>query len=598
MAAARSGVNERLRSYGPIGSIVGALLLVMLVLPSALNTPQNNPTTTPEYAPVPPSDEKNVPPVVGNVASFGLAAGASLPGGGNGGPAATPAGQPPGSSNLASRGKTPRTKRCTGSPPRQTEDEMAPPCVADFRGDNGGATYQGVSGEEVRVLFYAQGGPYLTIRGGVETPTPNSYVNLLDAPDPNEHIMVHVLRAWQQYFNDRYQAYGRFVHFWVYYSDPNSVGDIAARRADAVDNFARVKPFAIESMQIDGGGDDAYISEMARRGVLNFGSVNGQTDDIFHLYPGLVWSFQPSIDQRARLFTSFLCRRVIPFKTSFSGTVGQNGLPRRLGLLYTTDPSRTELAALTEQVRRGIKKCGGSFYDEQSFHKSPAAGTVNYGDDKSNAQDAAQAMATFRRENVTTVIWTGGYEASNPDAAASIGYFPEWIVSGDRQIGTTADEGQNQQEWANAWVVTHGTYFTQWPNEACFQAYREVDTDLNQTDVINYACRYNYDDIRQLFIGIQVAGPRLTPSSVDQGFHAIPRISSTNPRVPACFYEPNDYSCVKDAIAEWWDPNGGTQGCWKMPENGKRYRDDEWTDTDVPAVKGANDVCNRRTPHV
>ena len=53
--------------------------------------------------------------------------------------------------------KTPSTKRCVGKPPRQTEDPLAPPCVASFAGDNFGVTYQGVTKDEISVLFYFDG---------------------------------------------------------------------------------------------------------------------------------------------------------------------------------------------------------------------------------------------------------------------------------------------------------------------------------------------------------------------------------------------------------------------------------------------------------
>src|SRR5205807_1613108 len=64
---------------------------------------------------------------------------------------------PPPAAALPPAIKTPSTKGCVGKPPRQTEDPLAPPCVASFSGDNFGATYQGVSKDEISVLFYFDG---------------------------------------------------------------------------------------------------------------------------------------------------------------------------------------------------------------------------------------------------------------------------------------------------------------------------------------------------------------------------------------------------------------------------------------------------------
>jgi hypothetical protein len=62
---------------------------------------------------------------------------------------------------------------------------------------------------------------------------------------------------------------------------------------------------------------------------------------------------------------------------------------------------------------------------------------------------------------------------------------------------------------------------------------------------------------------------------MDRGYYAIPAIRSGNPRVPACFYDAGDYTCVKDASASWWDSDAtarnGSRGCWRMPGGGRRY---------------------------
>ena len=117
----------------------GAITLVLLafVMPSGLRLPQTNPAQTLEYAPVPPSDDSPAQNS-GNLASLGLGTSSSEVGdkvggllpGGLPGPAAAPTGV----------GKNPSAKRCVGSPPRQTEDPLSPPCVGYFEGDNFGAT--------------------------------------------------------------------------------------------------------------------------------------------------------------------------------------------------------------------------------------------------------------------------------------------------------------------------------------------------------------------------------------------------------------------------------------------------------------------------
>lgn len=127
-------------------------------------------------------------------------------------------------------------------------------------------------------------------------------------------------------------------------------------------------------------------------------------------------------------------------------------------------------------------------------------------------------------------------------------------------------------------------------------AAKEVDPATGSSDIRNYGCK-SYPGVRQLFIGIQVAGPRLGPTTMDRGFRAIPSVQSPDPRVPACYYDDDDYTCVKDAAVVWWDPAGDdpestNPGCMKMMEDGKRYRAQDWTREDVAAQRRPTDLCN------
>jgi hypothetical protein len=145
-------------------------------------------------------------------------------------------------------------------------------------------------------------------------------------------------------------------------------------------------------------------------------------------------------------------------------------------------------------------------------------------------------------------------------------------------------------------VVSNVTLEGLQDEELCFLAHREADPDAPRGDVIGAACEF-YDDLFQLFTGIQVAGPRLGPTSIDKGYHAIPRIASINPKVPACFYNDGDYTCVKDAAPMFWDPDGkapgaSQNGCWRMPEGGKRYLTATWPPGDAIAQRRPDDVCN------
>src|SRR5947209_2199028 len=115
----------------PLASIAVVVALLVAVLPSALIVRPNSPSRTLEYAPLPQTNRSAESPP-GNLASLGLAgssavtsSGGSVPDGHAGGTA-------------SGTGARPSVKRCVGRPARQTEDPLAPPCVAYFAGDNFG----------------------------------------------------------------------------------------------------------------------------------------------------------------------------------------------------------------------------------------------------------------------------------------------------------------------------------------------------------------------------------------------------------------------------------------------------------------------------
>ena len=581
------------RKYPPLVTILVALILAIAVLPSALNLPQTNPTQTLEYAPVPPEDSDDPPPA-GNLSSLGLgsSSGVAEDAEGGEGPGGTLPPLPGG------KGVNPSTKRCVGNPPRQTEDPTSPPCVAYFDGDNFGATYQGVTASEVRVLIYLSGNVnYLQGSQGAETSPEGEYFDLLEPPDPNgEHFLVEGFRGWQRYFNERFQTYGRVVHFFMYFDDCGGTCSPESRRAHAADNYAKVKPFAVLTDVAFGGNEVDYVEEMARRGVLNFGTLTGKSQDFFRRYPKLIWGFDPTIEYQAESFSTYVCQKVVgkPAVLAGSGSTGNmQNRPRKLGLFHTTDENHADRIRLAELVQQQVEECGGEIAATATF---PTCCYVTIA--TQSPQEAAANMAEFNSQGITTILWPGGMEGQHANAAASSGYQPEWIVLGDDLLDGNRPNRIARNGAAfddRAIVVTPEIYDPPRAQQRCYQAYREADRQLPEADV-GFVCEY-YRNLFQLFVGIQVAGPRLGPTSVDKGYHAIPPVASKDNQSPSCFYNPGDYTCVKDVQIEIWDNQGvsdssNENGCWRIISNAARYLHPDYPAGNIDSNLNEIGPCN------
>ncbi len=592
------------RKYPPVVLLLLSVALIVAALPSALNLPQTNPTTTLEYAPVPPSDDDVPDPPAGNFEQFGLGSSSNLEAGGAQGGDGAGAGQPPEQAGelpppppaAAAKGKTPSTKRCVGNPPRQTEDPLSPPCVPDFNcADNGGATYQGVTNDEIKILYYFDSGitDVNTSKGSESRPS-NVYVDLLQPPKPDEHVYARILRGWQAYFNDRYQTYCRFAHFYVYFGSSINGGP-EAKRADAADNFSTVKPFAVISDSL--ASNDAYLEAMTKRGVLNFGSFIGRGQDFFNAFPKLIWGYAPPLELQAKAYVDYVCKNIKPYPATFSGP-DFLGKPRKYGLVYTTDPNQGSFRDLKDLVKEGVEACGITIEDSVTFPEGCLAANNGTGGGGAAAGYAREGIARFASQGITTILWPGCVESKLSNEAANARYFPEWITVGDGSLdGFGPGNYQNDEAWSHNVTVSYQVKEIDAEQAACFTAYKDADPQAPDRDIRGRACSL-YKNLRQLFIGIQAAGPRLGPTSVDRGFHAIPKIPSKDPTIPACFYDEGDYSCVKDMVPMYWDPNAtppnGTEpGCYRMPEGGKRYLVGQYPDGEMTKFfDRQNDPCN------
>lgn len=568
------GTHRWAREYPPLALLAGAVLLAALALPSALILPQASPTQTLEYAPVPGASQAGA----GSFSSLGLASSGSLGAGGAGGALAPPPGG----------GGNPTSKDCVGNPPRQTEDPLSPPCVPYFAGDNGGATYQGTTASEVRVLFYMEGGGTQSDGAQSQTAPVDHYYDAAQRNGPDPSFWITMLRNWMTYFNSRFQTYHRFVHFYVYFNRGTNFNAANDMVADAEANYREIKPFAAFG-EFGIGDPNAYEETMAKHGVLGFGSLQPRSEGFFQQFPGLEWGFLPATDYLARSYSSFVCTKVAPNGVSF-GNAADAGKKRVFGYLTTSDGNHPELQALGQQVAADLKSgCGITPKDTCVF---PTSGYSV--DPQTNPDYAVTCMAQFIRDGVTSLLWLDGYETNLSKAAGGAKYYPEWIIDGDQVSDSWISAFyQDQGEWAHAMVVSpEETTNSNSVPQSCEEAYTATSPN-SPTLEMTFACQYFYADLMQLFTGIQVAGPRLTPNSLDEGFHAIPEHRSSSPQVPACFYLQADYTCVKDATAQWWDPTGwpGNGGCYRLFWSGDRYEPGQWPSGDPFSQESPSNPC-------
>lgn len=506
--------------------------------------------------------------------------------------------------------------RCVGG--RQTEDPLAPPCDDNtFTGDNGGATWRGVSQDEVRVLVRIEGaGPYAPpppARSSSDAGANpgDAYVDLGSAPVGDEPIIVKPFRDLQAYFNRRYQTFGRSVRLILYFDDGHSHRQVTSRRL-AVENDLVTRPFSALSLVRDYPFVDAYLDELAGRGVVAFEGSHFRAQAFFDRRSEHLWGYHATIEQQAALYSSYVCQKVAGLPVAISGDPTLRGRPRRIALLRTSNPSQLDYLLVGHLIREQLLQCGVTLADEATYRTNGEQCTnMPYEQEEEDMAKAREDLARFRARGVTTILWPGCPTSAHPLAASADGWLPEWVLLGDPFMsqaalaGTAAGAGA---VWDRRAVMVSARPFQPpvWRTR-CWAALQEVDPAEDDVAGRFSVCAW-FGAMQQVFAGIQLAGPRLTPENLATGFRRLRLEGSLDPQVPTCSYGSQDSACIKDGQVLLFDLHGGgaeydaargvetglpymPAACWRAVQSGRRSMPGAWPAGNVDAQFRADDPC-------
>ena len=193
----KTGTRNRqaLERWLPVAYLGLVVVLAVAVLPSALRPPNQQPNQTAELSPDAPPD-KNPDALISSLsrASSGTAGSGNTGQAQGAGGLSSPGGNPP-PTTLAPRA----CPKGVGNPPRQVESIYAAPCATPWSGNNGGATWKGVSPTEIRVGIrgpgYKCGASYDTCHNG-----PIDDIKPSDMNGAERTFFV-----WERYFNQTFQ---------------------------------------------------------------------------------------------------------------------------------------------------------------------------------------------------------------------------------------------------------------------------------------------------------------------------------------------------------------------------------------------------------
>jgi hypothetical protein len=436
----------------------------------------------------------------------------------------------------------------------------APPCVAPFTGKNGGATSQGVTGDEIKIVVYT-GDP-------AKDPLFAAQIRAAGAnPDVNEIRATYA--GYFDIYNKLFELYGRKLSV-EYYLATGPQTDTTAAKADAI-AIAEKKPFAV----VGGPGQatTVFADELAHRGVMCLGTCAlAMPTKITERNKPYIMPDTLSPEQASQLTTEFIGKQLGKGKAQYAGDDATKNKNRVYGILHYNTPDGQYTDSFNT-LKAGLKKYGITAKADQSFFL-----------DLSKAQETARTVITKLKDaGVTTVIYTGDPIMPGPftKEATAQDWHPEWVI-GPTVLADTSIFGRtyDQDQWAHAFGVQlpngrtpeqlNGSFFL-------YNWFHGTRPPNNTYQVLN-------PSVLELARGVMLAGPKLTPQTFRDGLFRYPP-SGGDPINPQQswgkhgFWPGTDYYGTDDAGMLWWDPTAVGQdeigqvgnGLYRYADGAKRY---------------------------
>ncbi len=507
------GVWQRLlRGYGPLAVFVVVIALLALLVPSKVQKEDLDSDGASSATPSTAVDGSVIVDDAGGAATDGGVASGTTGGGGSGGGAVAP--------KLA----------CPDRQDQVPGDPYSPPCVS-FSGKNGGDSTKGVSATEIKVAYRV-----LNERGFQQTLADLAGASLVDSPSS----ITKTVGALADYFNERFQFYGRKIKMEFYDGQGSNTTELLGggrdkAEADAIKVAEEIGAFADLSAT-----SEPYAGALAKRKVIGFGTP--YLSRAWHEQRApYAWSLATDGSIVSEFAGEYAVKRLYDKPAVYAGGVGGDGRPlkdrpRSIATLAPENSWYQESVANAQDVVRA----GGK---EPGFNRKYVLDLATMSD------QATGIIAQMKERNVTTILC--GCDPIIPVFLSGVAnrenYFPEFIITGTAL--TDADivaQLWNQNFASHAFGVSSLTGFVPPTKTIAYAAYKSVrdDEPAFSVDLIYY-------QMYMLAIGLQGAGPNLTPATFETGMFQYP--AKLGP-VGLWKFSKGDRTAANDVREIYWDP--------------------------------------------
>jgi|CXWL01.1.fsa_nt_gi hypothetical protein len=453
----------------------------------------------------------------------------------------------------------PRCDTATGQ--LAVPDYFAQPCMAPFRGDNGGATDTGVTAEEITIVYYE----------GQETDPIIAYITDAIKVDDTNAEQFEMMESIVDYYEAYFELYGRKVNLITFEGTGGATDDVAAR-ADAALIAEQYQPFVVFNGPALTSG---FADELAAREIMCIGCTPGQPAQFYVDRDPYVWGIDGSQVQKQTHAIELITKQLIGKNAEHAGDEFVD-TPRKFGLLYLQSSAASK--DLADAYAQKMADAGAPFAEVVAYELNPA--TIQ--------ATASQVISKMKAAGVTTIVFSGDPVAPRDftTEATLQEYFPEWFVSASVLVDLNAFARKyDQQQWAHAFGVTQLAVRTNPETIGYYSIYQWFTGGPPPAgDTIGVI----QPNAAVFFAVAQAVGPDLTHENWKAALFAS---EGTTAAVSQPFlswgetlWPDPDYQGLDDATEFWWDPTAtgpdeirqqGT-GMYRFVDGGKRYLPGEW----------------------
>jgi len=445
------------------------------------------------------------------------------------------------------------------------DDPYSPPCFA-FEGDNGGETTKGVTGDTITVTYR-------------QTPEPNVLALLAQLMgielDETAEDFQRTVAGLIEYFNESFQMYGRQIELEIFDGQGTISAELVGGGREAASSDALRAAVEIGAFADVTGTSQPYAEALAAHQTIAFGAPY-LSREWFGEHRPYAWSLASDCSVVAEAASAYGLARLIGQPADRA----EGDLRGRTRKMAVISPNNAEYQRCTAAGLQVVEDAGV----EIDY-------VTDYALDLGRIPNQATSIATeMVRQGITTIsCFCDPFMLLNLiqqiDAA---GIDPEWIVTGvgfiDIDIIGQGLSKQNDQ-WDGAFGASPLGVQPEREDSPGYRAFKSVRPDEEPSLAVDVL----YYQLYQLALGIQMAGPELTPQTFETGLFSYPEHTGPGGTWDYLVAEdgtPVSFTPIIDLREVEWDPDAtspfnGEPGTYVGVGDGRRF-----TREDIPALFG------------